>query len=52
MSNIDKILDLEIQRELIEIETEMLQANIDCINALNELEEVREDILGNDARDD
>lgn len=42
MSNIDKILDLELQREIIQLETELLQANIDCLNALDELDEVAE----------
>ena len=52
MSNIDMILDLEIQRELIEIETQMLQANIDCLNALDEIAEIRDDLEDNDDRDD
>ena len=52
MSNIDKILDLELQKELIQLETEMLQANIDCLNALDELEEIRDDLEDNDDRDD
>lgn len=42
MSNIDKILDLELQREIIQLETELLQANVDCLNALDELDEVAE----------
>jgi len=42
MSDIDKILDTELQQEIVALEAEMLQANIDCQNALAELEEVAE----------
>jgi len=47
MSNIDIILDLELQKELIQLETEMLQANVDCLNALDELDEIREEMESN-----
>ena len=47
MSNIDIILDLELQKELIQLETEMLQANVDCLNALDELDEIREEMENN-----
>lgn len=45
MSNIDMIIDLEVHKELIELESEMFQANIDCLNALDELEELEGEIL-------
>jgi len=44
MSNIDMIIDLDLHRELIELESEMFQANVDCLNALDELEDIRQDI--------
>ena len=40
MSDIDKILDTELQQEIVALEAEMLQANIDCQNALAELDEI------------
>jgi hypothetical protein len=48
MSDIDKntcaalglILDTELQQEIVALEAEILQANIDCQNALAELGEV------------
>ena len=40
MSDIDKILDTELQQEIVALEAEMLQANIDCQNALAELNEI------------
>jgi hypothetical protein len=45
MSNIDMIIDLEFHKELIELESEMFQANIDCLNALDELEELEGELL-------
>ena len=40
MSDIDKILDTELQQEIFALEAEMLQANTDCLNALAELNEI------------
>ena len=40
MSDIDKILDTELQQEIVALEAEMLQANTDCLNALAELNEI------------
>tara|TARA_R100000005_G_C4931897_1_gene160480 strand:+ start:186 stop:365 length:180 start_codon:yes stop_codon:yes gene_type:complete len=51
MSNIDMIIDLEVHKELIELESEMFQANIDCLNALDELDEIREEIESSNDRD-
>ena len=51
MSNIDIILDLELQKELIQLETEMLQASVDCLNALDELDEIREEMERSNDRD-
>tara|TARA_R100001594_G_scaffold144455_1_gene193531 strand:+ start:165 stop:341 length:177 start_codon:yes stop_codon:yes gene_type:complete len=42
MSDMDTILDTELQKEIVALEAEMLQANIDCQNALNELSEITE----------